>query len=169
VANAFIIIVYEAQSNRKPLAMNEERQVLLHHIYQRLLVFEENVNRLNSEFFMSDTNLGSQFRIEHMKVASEEVKIDKEDKQGSEKQLILALLEKLETLEAELVEIRMVYLHQLTMQNLVLSNRSRNLTITLLKKFPPLFNLMKKLRSFYILKKSTDLNSLNSQTKKKAD
>jgi hypothetical protein len=149
--------------------MNEESQVLLHHIYQRLLVFEENVNRLNSEFFMSDTNLESQFRIEHMKVASEEVKIDKEDRQGSEKQLILALLEKLETLEAELVEIRMVYLHQLTMQNLVLSNRFRNLTITLLKKFPPLFNLMKKLRSFYILKKSTDLNSLNSQTKKKAD
>jgi hypothetical protein len=149
--------------------MNEESQVLLHHIYQRLLVFEENVNRLNSEFFLSDTNLESQFRIEHMKVASEQVKIEEEDRQGLEKQLILALLEKLETLEAELVEIRMVYLHQLNVQNLVLSNRLRNLTITLLKKSPPLFNLMKKLRGFYILKKSSDLNSLNSKTKKKAD
>jgi hypothetical protein len=161
------------------LTMNEESQVLLHHIYQRLLVFEKNINRLNFEFFASGINFEARFRLEDMKAASEQIKIEEEGSQVLEKQLILALLEKLETLEVELVEIRMVYVDQVTKQNslvsnlikqnLVLSNRLRNQTIMLLKKFPPLFSLLKKLRGFYILKKSSTLNSLSSQTKKKTD
>jgi hypothetical protein len=150
--------------------MNDENYMLLNHISQRITVCEENINRLKSDLEASNIKVGAQLgENDHI----QEIKqFDSKDEisQIFKKTEILALLEKVDALEVEIVEIRMLYFHkeeqQLTRFSSGFYNRLREQSITLVKKIPPLYNILRKLRGIYILKKSRSLNAQEMQINK---
>lgn len=147
--------------------MDEKNYVLLNHICRRLLVFEENISRLNSELAGSEYKLVHPLGQEGYSKEKKLFKIESVISSVPERENILELLSKLETLEVELVEIRMLYFSQLNRFDWKINNLLRSQLVRILKKAPPLFHILKKVRGFYILKKSRDLYSKNRHPSEK--
>jgi hypothetical protein len=153
--------------------MNKENYILLNHISQRIAVFEENINRLKSDLVASNIKVEAQLgKDDHMQ-GTKQFEIKDEFSQTFQKTEILALLEKVEALEVEIVEIRMLNFlkeeAQLTRFSAGFYNRLREQTINLVKRIPPLFYILRKLRGIYILKKSHSLNSQDVQINERSN
>jgi hypothetical protein len=150
--------------------MNDENHFLLNHISRRITVCEENINRLKSDLEASNIKVGAQLgKDDHIQEITQFESKD-EISQISKKTEILALLEKVDALEVEIVEIRMLYFHKEEQQQTSFCrgfyNRLREQSITLVKKIPPLYYILRKLRGIYILKKSRSLNAQEIQINK---
>ena len=152
--------------------MNDKNYILLNHIFQRIAVCEENINRLESDLESSNIKVVAQLgKVDHIQGIRQ---FDSKDEfsQTLLKTEILTLLEKVDVLEVEIVELRMLFSlkeePQLTRFSSEFYNRIRERSITQVKRIPPLYYTLRKLRGIYILKKLRSLNAQENQINKES-